>query len=304
MVLCIAFHCNSEFTTVRVDPCVLFVRIMYMSKCAIVYLLRSTQTDVNDIIRSLNSLQTYFLGTYEYPVYVFIEDNFRQDWIDSIYALSTVDKNNLHFHNIQFKLPPMFHDQDIHVPQYIVTHNGKQRWPLGYRHMCRFWSGAFMDDDVIKRYDYVWRMDSDAYITAPITYDVFYHMRDKKIDYAYSDICHDEYEVCEGLYEFSMQYFQSTCSRFQWTKFLMYTTHVEIFCIKRFQNDDYMSFFRAIDKTPGFYMKRWGDAPIRYIAATNLRFSTCKLEVNYIHGNDGSGRRQQEQQEREMPTCV
>lgn len=258
---------------------------------AIVYLLRSTLSDTNDIIKSINSLYTNFILVYDYPIYIFIEDSFKQDWINLIYSSITM-KQNIFFQNIKFNIPQFFSDQNINVPTYMITHNGSQRWPIGYRHMCRFWSGSFLENEIIKKYDYIWRMDSDAYITSPITFDVFLNMYNNNTDYAYSSICHDEHEVCEGLYEFSEKYFKNNV--FKWNRYLMYTTHVEIFNIKRFQQSDYINFFNAIDNTTGFYIKRWGDAPIRYIAITNMQFNTNKLNINYIHGNDGSGRREQE----------
>jgi alpha 1,2-mannosyltransferase len=184
----------------------------------------------------------------------------------------------------------MFHEKNIEVPKYLVTHNGTQRWPLGYRHMCRFWSGGFLADDIIKNCDYVWRMDSDAFINKQISYDVFLNMIDNNIDYCYSNICQDDPEVCEGLNDLSMQHFHTNA----WAPYLMYTTHVEIISIKRFSCIDYMSYFNAIDETIGFYLKRWGDAPIRYIAVNNLNFNKSKLAIEYFHGNDGSGRREQE----------
>jgi hypothetical protein len=261
---------------------------------AIVYLLRSTPSDVRDIIKSLNSLQLYFLHKYKYPVIIIIENDFDQEFIKQIKRATAVEQ--LHFHTIVFNIPQKFHN--ISIPRYLVTQNGQQRWPLGYRHMCRFWSGEFLKDTVLSQYDYVWRMDSDAYITKEITYDVFTHMVSNSIDYAYSKVCQDDAEVCKGLHQFSKEFFESKGLPFEWEQYRMFATHVEIFNMKRFMCADYTDFHDAIDDTPGFYLQRWGDAPIRYIALTNFKFNTCKLAIQYFHGNDGSGRREQEEAER------
>jgi hypothetical protein len=255
---------------------------------AIIYLLRSTKSDVIDIIKSLNSLYYYFLNDYNYPVIIFVEENFTEQFKNTI--INNI-KFQVNFELIKFKKYEELNDKRI--PQILITHNGKQKWPLGYRHMCRFWTGDFLDNEIISKYKYIWRMDSDAYIKNKITYDVFKNMSEKNIAYSYSNICDDEGEVCKELYEFSKDFFQQHSINFKWNLYKMFTTHVEIINVELFKNSIYYDYYKKINETNNFYIKRWGDAPIRYIAITNLNFKHEKLNINYFHGNDGSGRREQ-----------
>ena len=73
----------------------------------------------------------------------------------------------------------------------------------------------------------------------------------------------------------------------------MFTTHVEIINVEIFKNSIYYEYYNKLNETNNFYIKRWGDAPIRYIAIKNLNLKNEKLNINYHHGNDGSGRREQ-----------
>jgi len=73
----------------------------------------------------------------------------------------------------------------------------------------------------------------------------------------------------------------------------MFTTHVEIIDTEILKNTIYYDLYTKIDETNNFYIHRWGDAPIRYIVVTNLNIPSSKLNIDYIHGNDGSGRREQ-----------
>lgn len=255
---------------------------------AIVYLLRSTESDVRDIIKSLNSIYLNFLKSFDYPVIIFVEEIFPEKFKDSIINNIPFQVN---FELIKFKTYDELNDKRI--PKVLITHNGNQKWPLGYRHMCKFWTGDFLNNEIICKYKYIWRMDNDAFITRQITHDVFENMSTKNIEYSFSNICDDEEEVCEGLYEFSKNYFTEKSLQFKWDLYKMFTTHVEIINVNAFKNSIYYDYYNKLNETNNFYIKRWGDAPIRYIALKNLNFKCEKLNICYFHGNDGSGRMEQ-----------
>ena len=257
-------------------------------KAAIVYLVRSTQVDVIDLIRSLISLKKFFLNKYPYPVILLVEPTFKEEWRCQV-AQELRDSINFTFADIIFNIKGL-----ESVPRIINL--GQQNWPLGYRHMCRFWSGGFLTNHTIAEYDYVWRMDTDAYLTHQVDHDIFQRMCDNKVTYAYSNTTHDVAEVCVGLDDASRTFFNMKGYQYRWEPFKMYTTHVEIMHVPTMKNSDYFEYYKALDKHPynGFYMRRWGDAPIRYIAFSNLpNLKTMKMDVSYVHGNDGSGRREQ-----------
>jgi hypothetical protein len=254
----------------------------------IVYLLRSTKSDVIDIIKSLNSIYLNFVKSFNYPIIIFVESNFTEEYKSQIINNIPFE---ISFENIKFKTYEELNDTNIQ--KILKTHDGSQLWPIGYRHMCRFWSGDFLNNNILKKYKYVWRMDSDAYILKKINYDIFLNMKEKNLSYTYSNICDDESEVCNGLYEFSKKFFTEKNINFKWDLYKMFTTHVEIIDTEIFKNSIYFDYYNKIDQTNFFYLKRWGDAPIRYIAITNLNFKTEILNIEYYHGNDGSGRREQ-----------
>ena len=178
-----------------------------LSNSAVCYLLRSTQSDVNDIINSLNSMYEYFLNKYKYPVIIMVEQDFTDSYKSQI-------KNNvnpdidLKFSLISFQIPQ--HHKQYDIKDILTTHNGLQKWPLGYRHMCRFWTGDFMNFSDINKHEYIWRMDSDAMLRSSIDYDIFKLMEDNEVVYGFSNHTQDEGEVCENLYEFCCKYFKNT----------------------------------------------------------------------------------------------
>jgi hypothetical protein len=257
---------------------------------AIVYLLRSTKSDVTDIIKSLNSLYCCFLVNYNYPVIILIEKNFTEEYKNLI---TNSINFPITFELINFRSYDELKKYNNNIEKVLITHKGTQKWPIGYRNMCRFWSGDFLNNTSINKFKYIWRMDSDAYISNKINYDLFDNMNKKDIAYCYSNICHDEEEVCKGLFEFSKDYFIQKINSFNWNKYKMFTTHVEIINTEIFKNSLYYDFYNKIDETNCFYINRWGDAPLRYIALTNLNLKCEILNISYYHGNDGSGRNEQ-----------
>lgn len=258
------------------------------TKSAVVYLVRSTLVDVRDVVNSLKSMYAYFLNRFQYPVILLIEQSFKEEW--RTFIQNNVDSRIiLSFEHIQFPTPA-----STSVPR-VLTIDG-QPWPIGYRQMCRFWSGGFLTFPALQPYDYIWRMDTDAFLTKPIDIDFFQYMQDNNITYGYSNTTQDDASVCVGLDEASNTFFKSIGRSYHWERYKMYTTHVEIMHIPTMKQSEYYDYFTALDNHAydGFYMRRWGDAPIRYIAFNNLRdLRTWHLGIAYFHGNDGSARREQ-----------
>jgi alpha 1,2-mannosyltransferase len=222
---------------------------------------------------------------FQYPVIVVVEDNFTNEFMAQIIESILFE---ITFEVVVFNKP-----DDARIENVLVTHGGHHKWPLGYRHMCRFWTGGFLDYEPLKQYRYIWRMDSDAYIKQGIEYDLFDHMKQNSIAYTFSNVYDDEKEVCEGLLDFSKAFFEEKSMPFHWDLYKMFTTHVEIIDTEVFRNSLYHEFYKRVDETNYFYLRRWGDAPIRFITLTNMGLKCDHMRISYYHGNDGSGRREQ-----------
>ncbi|KIJ37938.1 glycosyltransferase family 15 protein, partial [Sphaerobolus stellatus SS14] len=62
---------------------------------------------------------------------------------------------------------------------------------LGYRSMCRFFSGFFWRHPAIAKYDWIWRLDSDIRFHCDVPYDPFIRMRDANALYSFVQISPD-----------------------------------------------------------------------------------------------------------------
>ena len=85
-----------------------------------------------------------------------------------------------------------------------------QGFGLGYRHMCRFFSGEIFKHPILQNYQYVWRLDTDSFILQKIDYNVFDRMKSNDSLYGYINIQHDHIKMLINLWETCEEYFNST----------------------------------------------------------------------------------------------
>ena len=102
-------------------------------KGVIVYLARSAEADVADLEKSLKLLRKNFLRRFSYPVIVFIEESFKPEWKQRLLETTRV---KCRFETIRFEIPSFLAGEKF--PEYVL----EPKFKMGYRHMCRFFSGA------------------------------------------------------------------------------------------------------------------------------------------------------------------
>lgn len=232
----------------------------------IVYL--SRECDVPDLRLSLSLLERHFLRRYPYPIIIFHE-GLTPASQETLLAATTAP---LSFQQIEFQLPAAAKGQAIPV-------RSKTGHGIGYRHMCRFFSGEIYHHPALSDFEYYWRLDTDSYILGQIKYDVFSFMRKEGLIYGYLDIFRDEPAVIEGLGALTQEYARD--NRLQ-TPTLnaafhsgtydgsAYYTNFEISEINFWRSKQYQDYFTRIDQSLGIYLHRWGDAPIHFLGVSML----------------------------------
>ena len=71
---------------------------------------------------------------------------------------------------------------------------------MGYRHMCRFFSGPLFAHAALARYEYIWRLDSDSFLLDVPTADPFEQMHTANASYAWIHAYRDEAVFVTGLW--------------------------------------------------------------------------------------------------------
>lgn len=253
----------------------------------ILYLVRSSEKDVEDFNKSLELLEKnllkYSSGT---DVLVFCEESFEQ------YKSLVKTNVDIRYETIEFKVPDYPQEILDQIPEFFPhpTHgNGPIEWghpgfSMGYRHMCRFFSGEVYKHKAIQEYDYYLRLDTDSFIHTPLNYDIFEWAKVNDCYYGYvaPAVQKDNPKVIEGLWDYVNDLYPNDIP-----VGLMFYTNFELGKVKWFLTSPYMEFYNSLDETGGFYTKRWGDAPVKFLGINLFLSERHIIPVNgftYQHG--------------------
>lgn len=268
-----------------------------MQKAAIVYLTR--QKDLWMFVHSIKSLFDNFNNTYKYDVVVFHDDITATAISGTLVELHNQlgYVPNIKFEKIHFVLPEWV-SSDTQKYTTDGPHPTLQQFPLGYRHMCRFYSGLIFNHPAMKPYKYYMRLDSDSFILSKIDKDPFQYMADNGYEYAAYSLGLPE-EAKEiwwarlGLWETTQEFIKNNTVKFPLENWdgEVYNTNLEIVDMDFFRGSDYQNYFNHLDFTGNIFYRRWGDAPIRWLgvrmfmAENKIWCLRDGAKFSYLHGS-------------------
>ncbi len=253
-----------------------------MSKNCIVYLVRTSDKDLDSLNKSLELLDQNLLRyTDKLDVIIFHEKSFEDGHYKE--RMSPIHNGKIIFQEIEFPAPPEGTPEIFPHPIPEQVAMGNAGFSIGYRHMCWFFSGGLYDQPIMQNYKYYLRLDTDSYILTPLMYDIFDMMEKGGHKYGYIEqaVQQDNPAVIEGLHDFCWGASSGL------TEGKMYYTNFEIGEVEFFRVGLYYMFFKRIEANGGIYTKRWGDAPIKYIGVNLFMDPKWKKAVagfNYQHG--------------------
>jgi len=246
---------------------------------AILYLVRSTSNDIHLLKTSIDLLKSNFIGLDKVDILIFHEESLRP-------ALDHIKEfhKNIKFEEIKFELPEFYHGFNIPVnfPHPFVP---GMSFSLGYRHMCRLFSGEIFKHPTIRNYDNYLRLDTDSFIHK-MEFDLFDFIEKNNIYYGYIEqgVQYDDPGVTKGLWDLAREIDESL--NIEENK--MYYTNFEVCNTNWFIQKSYMDFYDKIDKSGGIMTGRWGDAPIRYLGV-NMLMNKENIhgfeDIQYQHGS-------------------
>lgn len=267
-----------------------------MKNC-ITYLLRSSVDDIEMINKSLELLEKNLLRyTSNYDVIIFHEKSLGE-------LRKNINSNiDIKYYEISIDQPSYNDEIKSKIPEFFPhpTHgNGPIAWghpgfTIGYRNMCRFFSGEFHKIEILKKYKYYLRLDTDSYILSPLYYDIFQYAESTNLNYGYCEpaVQIDNIKVVNGLKDFTKEYVESNNINTYLNIDLipegkMFYTNFELGRVEWFTNSEYIKYYNKIDESGNIYIKRWGDAPIKYLGV-NLFCEPNKIipvkGFTYQHG--------------------
>ena len=253
-------------------------------KAAIVYLSRNRNSDLKQLTKSITLLHLNFLRRHPYAVIVFHEGIGERERARII----AIAPNLVRFVEVSFTNPRW------------ITEVAAKNWPwrMGYCHMCNFFAGAIYEHPAMALYDWYWRLDVDSYVLTPINYDLFAELDAAGYSYGYLTTFYEHETVSAGLAE----WVQDVVTRMriapkflnkaltmdgQWNRLAFYT-NFEVARLSFWRSAQFRMFWQELQASHGIYERRWGDAPLHFIAlalfeeeAKIARFT----DIGYRHVN-------------------
>ncbi|KAJ2881846.1 hypothetical protein H4R27_003822 [Coemansia aciculifera] len=237
--------------------------------------------EMNEFRATMRQLEDRFNGKYHYP-YLFLNDEpFTDEFMQTIAASTTS--------NVTFALIPQDHwsvpefvdeSRALAARQQMAANNVIYGGSLSYRHMCRFNSGFFYKHPLLQSVDWYWRVEPGVDFYCDLDYDPFKYMEDNGKLYSFVIALKEleltipslwdhtlEYMLVNNITSDLMSYFVTETGGYNLCHFW---SNFEIASLNWLRSPAYDSFFQALDRAGGFFMERWGDAPVHSIAAGML----------------------------------
>jgi hypothetical protein len=163
------------------------------------------------------------------------------------------------------------------------------RFPLGYKHMCYFWSINLFD--YLSEYDYVIRMDEDVFVQE-IDVRVLEAIIDQDVKFAVPYICTflDDSDVMIGLERLTRNFLDKNHlnKNLNIKSVFAPNTNFMILNLNYYRNNRIIQeYLSEIKKSHGIYSNRWGDATIWGIIIYVIQdepFYLCD-DIVYLHGS-------------------
>lgn len=251
---------------------------------------------INQLNTSLRSLFDNFNNRYRYPVFLFHDEDCKAQAMSELRtSLTPQQMCLLRFYHITHRFPPGFNDTEA-----LRTGVVWQFYFPGYPHMISFWWKWVFEHPKVRELDYFMRLDTDSIINSPIHIDLFDVMKSGGFSYGYRHTMVDPDWVVKGLWEYYREYATRTLGLMpramksrsprllQKAHAPMYYTNFEIVFVPFFtQRNDVKAFIDEVYASHYIYMRRWGDAPLRYFLINTFLNASKDVrqfcEVNYTH---------------------
>lgn len=248
----------------------------------IIYLIKNDPVHIRNFNESISSVAMYLKKTIDSGVdlLLFVDKEFDRSTLQIPSGLNARFQT-APFENLPTGLEPH------HVASYFPhpTHsNGPLGWgdpgfSIGYRNMCRFFSGAVYEQAILNGYAYYLRLDCDSKFLSDVPYNLFEYAKRNRLIYGFiADATQtDDFRVSMGFTEISRSFVRMKGSPTQVVRSFvrarrngMYYTNLELGYVPWFQSEAYMSYYRYLDSLFGFHLYRWGDAIVKYFAVRTL----------------------------------
>ncbi|KAI5968061.1 KRE2 [Candida pseudojiufengensis] len=257
-------------------------------------------SELYELIKSIRTVEDRFNNKYNYD-WVFLNDvEFTQEFKDLTTSIVSG--------KTKYGLIPKEHWSYPNWIDLKKAENSRKNMKLqniiygdseSYRHMCRYESGFFWRSELLKDYDYYWRVEPGIDIMCDLNYDLFEFMEKNNKLYGFTISIYEFENTIPTLWKHTKDFINLNPQYLSKNNFLNFIsndngntynlchfwTNFEIASLKFWNSEPYKKYFDYLDSKGGFFYERWGDAPIHSIAISLF------ADKNQIHYFDDIGYR-------------
>ncbi|KAF9511666.1 glycosyltransferase family 15 protein [Hydnum rufescens UP504] len=247
------------------------------------FVMLARNSDLPGVLDTLKQLEDRFNKKFQYPFVFFNDEDFTEDfkkWTSEITSTPCVYGKIPRDHWVQ----PDWIDEAKAAEYRLKLAEAKIIYgdSVPYRNMCRFNSGFFFRHELLKNYDYYWRIEPGVKFFCDIDFDPFLVMQDEKKVYGFTISLFEFTETILTLWDATKEFIQANpelVTADNAMGFLSddggetynhchFWSNFEIGDLNFWRGEAYMKFFEFLDRKGGFYYERWGDAPVHSIAVS------------------------------------
>ncbi|KAJ2275627.1 hypothetical protein EV176_002640 [Coemansia sp. RSA 451] len=269
-------------------------RASSLANAAFVVLIRNRE--LHAFLATMRQLEDRFNRRFHYP-YVFLNDEPFTD--EFMHAVAANTHSNVTFARIphdHWSVPEFVNEEQAHRAREQMAARGVvYGGSLSYRHMCRFNSGFFYKHPVLQNVDWYWRVEPGVDFYCDLDYDPFAFMRDSGKKYSFVIALRELAETVPTLWDHTLQFMLERNITSNWMSYFVsrsgeynlchFWSNFEIASLGWLRSPEYAEYFTYLDHAQGFFMERWGDAPVHSLAAGML------LQRDEVHFFDDIGYR-------------
>ncbi|GAA6060541.1 hypothetical protein JCM10212_006905 [Sporobolomyces blumeae] len=254
------------------------------ANAAFVALVRNNEREaMRDSMRSVEMRGNRRWG---YP-WVFMNDEpFDEAFIAGV---KSITRSEVYFHVIPKKhwSYPSWVNQTYAAEerQKMVDENVIYGGSESYRHMCRYNSGFFFQQEVLDQFKWYWRIEPGVEFFCDIDFDPFLFMQANQKVYGFTISLYEYRRTVETLWDATREFAQlhpeyihpdnaigflvddkkKGLQDGDWNN-CHFWSNFEIGDLDFWRSKAYTDYFNFLDKKGGFFYERWGDAPVHSLA--------------------------------------
>lgn len=272
----------------------LILQICCREKAVIFILCRNS--DLNDLKETLKNFEEKFNAKFKYPYVILNNDDFTDDFKNQI---NEIVSTKVEYGKICSKA--------WNRPDNIDINKAKENWQEmsnkgipyanveSYHNMCRYFSRKFFDHPLVKKYKYYWRVEPGVRFHCDIEEDPFKILREKDMLYGFTITLHEYMDTIKSLEKVTNDYIERKKIKLpepeERINFMFpegkyngchFWSNFEIASFDLWRSDEYRDYVDELESKQGFYMERWGDAPVHSIYIGKFISKKKVLFLDYI----------------------